>query len=127
MELLLYTFCWQAHVELKIPKEHHKFIIGRDKAQQKKIELATATKILIPRPSEQSDDIRIVGTREGVEKARHQIQMISDKQVRRGRRRDQEAKCCVGSLLGFAIGQPVPAACWGQSSSPKPAGHCHLS
>lgn len=68
-------------MELKIPKEHHKFIIGRDKAQQKKIELATATKIVIPRPSEQSEEIRIVGTREGVEKARHQIQMISDKQV----------------------------------------------
>lgn len=77
-----------------MPKEHHKFIIGRDKAQQRKIELATATKIVIPRPSEQSDEVRIVGTREGVEKARHQIQMISDKQVRQGKGRSLSDRQC---------------------------------
>ena len=71
----------QAHIELKIPKEHHKFIIGREGAKLKSVELATATKISVPRSEESSDIIRIVGTRDGIDKARHQIQMISDEQV----------------------------------------------
>ena len=73
--------CPQAHVDLKITKEHHKFIIGREGQKLKTIELQTATKVSVPRHDDASDIIRIVGTREGVDKARHQIQMVSDEQV----------------------------------------------
>lgn len=74
----------QAHVDLKIPKEHHKFIIGREGSKLKTIELATATKISFPRTEDSSDIIRIMGTREGVDKARHQLQTISDEQAKLG-------------------------------------------
>ena len=43
------------------------------------LELQTATKITMPRDG--SDLIRIVGTKEGVDSARHEIQIISDEQV----------------------------------------------
>ena len=71
----------QAHVDLKIPKEHHRFVIGKEGQKLKTIELSTATKISIPRHDESSDIIKISGTKEGIDKARHQIQMISDEQV----------------------------------------------
>lgn len=45
------------------------------------LELATATKITIPRPDENSDIIKIFGTKEGIDKAMHEIQVISDIQV----------------------------------------------
>lgn len=72
----------QAHIDLKIPKEHHRFIIGREGQKLKSIELQTATKISIPRTEENTDTIKIIGTREGVDKARHQIQLISDEQAK---------------------------------------------
>ncbi len=36
----------------------------------------------MPSTEDSSDLVKIVGTREGVDKARHQIQVISDEQVR---------------------------------------------
>ena len=71
----------QAHVDLKIHKEHHRFVIGKEGQKLKNIELSTATKISIPRHDDSSDVIKIVGTKEGIDKARHQIQIISDEQV----------------------------------------------
>ena len=72
----------QAHYDLKIPKEHHRFIIGREGAKLHSIELSTATKISVPRSEDASEVVKIVGTKEGVDKARHQIQVISDEQVK---------------------------------------------
>ena len=72
----------QAHVELNIPKEHHKFVIGGKGQKLKSIEVATGTKVKVPNADDSSDLVKIVGTREGVDKARHQIQVISDEQVR---------------------------------------------
>ena len=56
-------------------------MIGREGQKLKNIELQTATKISIPRPDAPTDVITIMGTREGVDKAGHQIQLISDEQV----------------------------------------------
>ena len=56
-------------------------MIGKEGQKLKNIELATATKISIPRHDDPSDVIKIVGTKEGLDKARHQIQIISDEQV----------------------------------------------
>ena len=56
-------------------------MIGKEGQKLKSIELATATKISIPRHDDPSDVIKIVGTKDGLDKARHQIQIISDEQV----------------------------------------------
>lgn len=71
----------QASFLIKIPKEHHRFILGKNGKKLQELELSTATKIIIPR-TENSDFIRIVGTKEGIEKARHEIQCTSDEQAK---------------------------------------------
>jgi rRNA processing protein Krr1/Pno1 len=79
--LILYhlLFCLQAQIEIHIPREHHKYILGKGGKALQQLELTTATKITIPRDG--SDTIKIVGTKEGVDRARHELQIISDEQV----------------------------------------------
>ncbi|GAB1602236.1 vigilin-like [Argonauta hians] len=71
----------QASYAIKIPKEHHRFILGKNGKKLHELELNTETKIILPR-GENTDVIRIVGTKEGVEKARHEIQCTSDEQAK---------------------------------------------
>lgn len=47
----------------------------------KDLEQKTATKINVPGVQDQSDIITITGTKEGIEKAEHEIRVISDEQV----------------------------------------------
>lgn len=72
----------QSRSTIHIPKEHHRFILGLKGKKLSELELQTATKITIPRPGEMSDAITITGTKEGIEKARHEIQLISDEQAK---------------------------------------------
>ena len=72
---------FQASINVKIPKEHYRYIIGTKNKTRAELELQTATKIEIPRPEDTSEFVKITGTKEGVEKARHLIQVISDEQV----------------------------------------------
>jgi len=71
----------QTHATVRIPKEHHRFVLGPKGKKLNELELATATKINIPRPNDPSDCVTIAGTREGIDRARHEIQLISDEQV----------------------------------------------
>lgn len=73
----------QASATVAIPKEHHRFVIGKNGEKLQDLELKTATKIQIPRPEDASNHIRITGTREGIEKARHEVLLISAEQDRR--------------------------------------------
>uniref|UniRef100_A0A8C5GDI4 Vigilin n=1 Tax=Gouania willdenowi TaxID=441366 RepID=A0A8C5GDI4_GOUWI len=71
----------QASATVAIPKEHHRFVIGKNGEKLQELELKTATKIQIPRPDDTSNQIKISGTREGLEKAKHEILLISAEQV----------------------------------------------
>uniref|UniRef100_A0A3P9HED1 Vigilin n=1 Tax=Oryzias latipes TaxID=8090 RepID=A0A3P9HED1_ORYLA len=73
----------QASATVAIPKEHHRFVIGKNGEKLQELELKTATKIAIPRPEDPSTSIRITGTKEGIEKARHEILLISAEQDKR--------------------------------------------
>uniref|UniRef100_S4RAX2 Vigilin n=1 Tax=Petromyzon marinus TaxID=7757 RepID=S4RAX2_PETMA len=73
----------QATAMVAIPKEHHRYIIGRNGEKLQDLELRTATKIQIPRPDDTSNQIKITGTKEGIEKARHEIQLTSAEQDKR--------------------------------------------
>ncbi|XP_034712260.1 vigilin [Etheostoma cragini] len=73
----------QASATVTIPKEHHRFVIGKNGEKLQELELKTATKIAIPRPDDPSANIRITGTKEGIEKARHEILLISAEQDKR--------------------------------------------
>ncbi|KAK3718445.1 hypothetical protein QZH41_014445 [Actinostola sp. cb2023] len=77
--LVLAKLQTQAQIEIHIPREHHGFILGRGGKTLQNLELKSATKIAITRDS---DVIKIVGTKEGVDRARHEIQVISDEQAK---------------------------------------------
>ncbi|CAG2229559.1 Vigilin [Mytilus edulis] len=72
----------QAQLGLKIPREHHRYILGKSGKKLQELELSTSTKISIPKADEGSDLIRITGTKEGIERARHEIQCTSDEQAK---------------------------------------------
>ncbi|XP_055958186.1 vigilin [Patella vulgata] len=74
----------QANTIVSIPKEHHRYILGKSGKKLQELELSTATKINIPRPDENSDSIKIVGPKEGIDKAKHEIQLISAEQAKLG-------------------------------------------
>ncbi|KAG7514309.1 vigilin isoform X1 [Solea senegalensis] len=73
----------QATTSVAIPKEHHRFVIGKSGEKLQELELKTATKIQIPRPDDPSNQIKISGTKEGLEKAKHEILLISAEQDKR--------------------------------------------
>uniref|UniRef100_A0A4X2LU28 Vigilin n=1 Tax=Vombatus ursinus TaxID=29139 RepID=A0A4X2LU28_VOMUR len=73
----------QASATVAIPKEHHRFVIGKNGEKLQDLELKTATKIQIPRPEDPSNQIKITGTKEGIEKARHEVLLISAEQDKR--------------------------------------------
>ena len=70
----------QAVMNINIPKDHHRFILGKGGAKLQDLEKRTATKISIPKSSENSDSITISGPKEGIEKALHEIRIVSDEQ-----------------------------------------------
>lgn len=80
--LILKELQTQASITISIPKEHHKYIFGKSGKKLSDLELSTATKITVPRSDDDSDLIKIVGTKEGIDKARHEIQLISDEQAK---------------------------------------------
>lgn len=74
--------CWQASKQIAIPKEHHRWILGRLGQKLKELERATATKISVPAIADNSEIVTITGTKEGIEKAEHEIRVCSEEQVR---------------------------------------------
>nr|CAD7426159.1 unnamed protein product [Timema monikensis] len=70
----------QASTTISIPKEHHRFILGKSGTKLRDLEKTTATKISMPNMAENSDKIVVTGTKEGIEKAVHEIRVTSDEQ-----------------------------------------------
>jgi len=77
---ILTHFQTQASMSISIPKEHHRFILGKSGTKLKELEKTTATKITVPSVADSSDKITITGTKEGIEKAVHEIKVTSDEQ-----------------------------------------------
>ncbi|XP_071500490.1 vigilin-like [Diadema antillarum] len=73
----------QANIQIAIPKDHHRFIIGKEGKKLKELETITMTKITIPNTEDSSDLIRIQGPKEGIDQAKHELQLISDEQAKR--------------------------------------------
>ncbi|RLU24577.1 hypothetical protein DMN91_002666 [Ooceraea biroi] len=80
---ILTTFQTQASKQISIPKDHHRWVLGKQGQRLKDLEQRTATKINVPGVQDQSDIITITGTKEGIEKAEHEIRVISDEQSRK--------------------------------------------
>lgn len=79
--MILVDFQTQANATINIPKEHHRFLLGKGGAKLQDLERQTATKITIPKAQDATNDgILVVGAREGIEKALFEIQKLSDEQ-----------------------------------------------
>jgi predicted PilT family ATPase len=79
-KLIVQSLQTQSHREIRIPKDHHRSLIGREGKKLQSLEKETDCRIMIPNRDNASEIIKIVGPREGIEKAIHQIQLISDEQ-----------------------------------------------
>lgn len=77
---LLAQFQTKASSTITIPKEHHRFILGRGGTNLQELETRTATQISIPKVNDNVDKITISGPKDGIETAMHEIQLISDVQ-----------------------------------------------
>jgi len=77
---VLVGFQTSANLSVNIPKEHHRFLLGKGGAKLQELERNTATKITIPKANEANDSISISGPKDGIERALHEIQTISDEQ-----------------------------------------------
>lgn len=76
-------FQTQASKQISIPRDHHRWILGKKGDKLRELEKSTATKISIPSINEDSDVITIQGTKEGIEKAEHDIRVTSAEQSRK--------------------------------------------
>jgi len=77
---VLQGFQQQGSATISIPKEHHRFLLGKGGMKLQELEKQTATKITIPKPGDNNDSIIINGNKEGIDKALHEIKLISDEQ-----------------------------------------------
>merc|ERR1719361_3145453 len=77
---LLVSFQTQASHSIAVPKDHHRYILGRGGSKLQELEQKTATKISLPKVNDTSDKITISGPKEGIDKAIHEIRIISDEQ-----------------------------------------------
>ncbi|KAJ3649324.1 hypothetical protein Zmor_021075 [Zophobas morio] len=84
---ILTHFQTQASKQISIPKEHHRWILGKKGDRLKELEKQTATKISVPPMNDTSDVITITGTKEGIEKAEHEIRVTSDQQSKKASER----------------------------------------
>uniref|UniRef100_A0A2K5SIL5 Vigilin n=1 Tax=Cebus imitator TaxID=2715852 RepID=A0A2K5SIL5_CEBIM len=91
----------QASATVAIPKEHHHSVIGKNGEKLQDLELKTATKIQILRPDDPSNQIKITGTKEGTEKARHEVLLISAEQDKRVVERLEVEKASPGCIIGW--------------------------
>lgn len=80
---ILIHFQTQASRQVAIPKEHHRWILGKKGDRLKELEKQTATKISVPSMNDSSELITITGTKEGIEKAEHEIRLQSDQQSKK--------------------------------------------
>lgn len=76
-------FQTQANKQVAIPRDHHRWILGKKGDKLRELEKMTGTKISVPSISDESDVITIQGTKEGIEKAEHAIRTTSDEQSRK--------------------------------------------
>jgi len=77
---LFSQFQTQQSQNMSVPKEHHRYILGRGGAKLQELEQRTSTKISMPKVTDATDMITITGPKDGIEKAMHEISLISDQQ-----------------------------------------------
>ena len=70
-----------SYAEIKVEQKWHRHIIGKNGSNISRIKTDTGTSINIPSDTDKSDIIRIEGSPEGVEAAKHTILHMASKMV----------------------------------------------
>ncbi|KJH49481.1 KH domain protein [Dictyocaulus viviparus] len=70
----------QASRDLDIPKDHHRKLIGKEGVALRQLEADTNCRITIPSRDTPSETIKIVGPRDGIEKAVAYIRSVSERE-----------------------------------------------
>lgn len=73
-----------AEQQIRVPKEQHKFLIGKQGIVLKDLQEKTCTSIQVPKSDANSEMITITGPKDGIEQAIHEIQLICDEQSKSG-------------------------------------------
>lgn len=97
---ILVHYQTQASKQISIPREHHRMILGKKGERLRDIEKITATKINVPNIATESEVITITGTKEGIEKAEHEIRTMSDEQSKKAFERVHVPKIYHPFVLG---------------------------
>ena len=77
---VLQGFQQQGSATIQIPREHHRFLLGKGGVKLQELEKQTSTKITIPKAADNNDVITVQGNKEGIQTALHEIKLISDEQ-----------------------------------------------
>jgi len=81
-KLLLEKFTAQNTKTIKVPKDHHKIILGKKGKRLQDLEAMTHTKITVPGVADTSELITIVGSKEDIDRAVAEISLRSDEQLK---------------------------------------------
>lgn len=77
----------EAEHQIRVPKEQHKFLIGKSGIVLRELQEKTCTSIHVPKSDAigpNSENIIITGPKDGIEQAIHEIQIICDEQSKTG-------------------------------------------
>ena len=77
---VLTGFQQQGSATIQIPREHHRFLLGKGGVKLQDLEKQTSTKITIPKAADNNDVITVQGNKEGIQTALHEIKLVSDEQ-----------------------------------------------
>eukprot|EP00047_Mylnosiga_fluctuans_P012927 m.28404 g.28404 ORF g.28404 m.28404 type:complete len:1218 (+) comp4552_c0_seq1:132-3785(+) len=81
-KVLLSSLQTQVTLEVAVPKELHRFIIGKEGKILKDIETNTATSIKVPSGDNPKQTVSVIGTMENARKAAAEIQQIADEKAK---------------------------------------------
>jgi len=87
--------------QLRVPKDQHKYLIGKNGSILKELQEKSCTKIQVPKPEKNQDFITITGPKDGIEQAIHEIQLIIDEQSKTGLERLNIPKLYHPWIRGF--------------------------
>ncbi|CDW54567.1 General transcription factor 3C polypeptide 2 [Trichuris trichiura] len=78
--LIVQSLQTQANREMHIPKQFHRTLIGKEGRRLQELEKETDCRILVPNRDSLSEMVKVIGPREGIEKAIHRVQALVDEQ-----------------------------------------------
>ena len=94
----------QTQAEIRVRKELHRFLLGKNGKKLSDLQTATGTRISVPRQNEESEIVKIIGTKDGIEKVMHEIQVVCTEVAARA---SEKLMIEVSNLSDFSLRQKL--------------------